>query len=138
MFRETAQPFVIPMLCVPNSRTRRGGRSKELRRRWQLTRDWQQAAERRMEELGISRIELARRMGLSEKNRSIVTNMLKEGQNSSEYVPDACEVLGIGMPVLGTDAEIADLVSRLAPDDRKAVLQLIQRLLPPTGAGPKG
>jgi hypothetical protein len=82
--------------------------------------------------MGISRIELARLMGLKDSNRSIVTNLLKEGQNSSEYVPDACRVLGIGMPVLGTDAEIADLVSRLKPEDRDAILVILKRMLPPT------
>jgi hypothetical protein len=138
VFCETLQVPVIPMLCVGTSRTRRGSKAEE-RKRWQMTAEWKAEAEARMKELGWSRLELARRIGLPEKNRSLITNMFKPEQTSSVYVPDVSKALGIGMPILGNadDEAMARLLAKvrklaqLAPEKRGALEVILDGLLPP-------
>jgi hypothetical protein len=138
VFFETAQVAVIPMLCVGTSRTRRGAKAED-RKRWQMTAAWKAEAEAKLKELGWSRLELARQIGLPMRNRSLITNMFKAGQTSSVYVPDVSKALGIGMPVLGlatTEAEDVAMarmmakIRKLAPERRAAVEVIVDGMQP--------
>jgi hypothetical protein len=81
---------------------------------------------------GRARTELARRVG---RGKSIISRLLqpslpgKPEQTSSALVRPISEILGVPLPVLGTNTEIAELVSRL--DDRgvELTLELLRRLV---------
>lgn len=74
---------------------------------------------------GRSRTELARRVG---RGKSIISKLLQPEQTSSALVRPISEILGIPLPVLGTNAEIAELVSRLDDKGVALALELLRRL----------
>ncbi len=73
-----------------------------------------------------ARAELATRLGV---DKSAITKLLKPGQTASAMVPRISKILGVAMPVLGTDEEIADLVSQLDDGGRALALELLRRLV---------
>ena len=81
---------------------------------------------------GRARTELARRLG---RGKSIVSRLLqpaqpgKPEQTSSALVRPISQILGVPLPVLGTNAEIAELVSRLDDKGVALTLELLRRLV---------
>lgn len=75
---------------------------------------------------GRARTELARRVG---RSKSIISKLLQPEQTSSALVRPISEILGIPRPVLGTNAEIAELVSRLDDKGLALALELLRRLV---------
>jgi hypothetical protein len=75
---------------------------------------------------GRARMELARRVGAE---KSAIGKLLKPETTSSALVPKISKVLGIAMPVLGTDEEIAEIVSQLDDEGRRFALELLRRLV---------
>jgi ParB-like chromosome segregation protein Spo0J len=90
--------------------------------------------QRRLDDLGWTRQELAKRLKTS---KSSVTQMLGPTQTSSVLVPRVAQLLDIPMPVLGTDAELAELIRRLPEEKRAALLVIVKGMQPdpPDGEG---
>lgn len=90
-----------------------------------MTAAWKASVEAELTARGWTRSELAQRTGL---HKTVITSVLSERQVSSDAVPIICEALGIPMPVLGVDGEIAASLEKLTPEDKRTVLDLIRRL----------
>lgn len=84
--------------------------------------------QRRLDELGWTRADLATRLKVA---KSAITQMLGTKQTASALVPRVADVLGIAMPVLGTDSELAEMISRLPADKRDALLTIVRGMIPP-------
>ena len=75
---------------------------------------------------GRARTELARRVG---RGKSIISKLLQPEQTSSALVRPISAILGVPLPVLGTNAEIAELVSQLDDKGLALTLELLRRLV---------
>jgi transcriptional regulator with XRE-family HTH domain len=75
---------------------------------------------------GRARTELARRLG---RSKSTVTKMLQGKQTVSALVPMISKILNVPPPVLGTNAEIAELVRQLDDKGVELTLELLRRLV---------
>lgn len=97
-----------------------------------MTAAWKQAVRDALVELGWNQSRLATEVGAA---RSVISAVLGEGQTASDAVPAVCEVLATAlgrafpMPVLGVNAEIAEVIDQLSPEDRLLVLSHARRLL---------
>lgn len=80
---------------------------------------------------GRARVELARQLGV---DKSAIGKLLapatpsKPEQTSSTLVPRISKILGVALPVLGTDAEIAELVGSLNERQRNLALELLREM----------
>ena len=79
-----------------------------------------------MAQLGWRRTDLATRLNVS---RGAITNMLQGKYGASELVPRVAALLEIPMPILGTDEELADMTSKLTPEQREAVKIILRGML---------
>ena len=124
---------VLAMLAVGDQRHKRP-HPKGLR--YQMTAEWKAlvvaALDRRDADAsdpawyGRAKTELARRLG---RSKSTITKMLQPEQTNSALVPQVCKILDVPMPVLGTNSEIAELVSRLDDEDVPFALEFLRRLV---------
>jgi transcriptional regulator with XRE-family HTH domain len=89
--------------------------------------------QRALDERGWTRQDLAEKLHVA---KSGITNLLGPNQTSSALVPRVAELLGIDMPILGTDAELADLISKLSPEARQALVVLVRGMMPPRDRDP--
>ncbi len=75
---------------------------------------------------GRSQTELARRLG---RSKSAVGKLLKADQTASALVKPISDILGVQLPVLGTDDEIAELVAKMDPKKRPLAVELLRLML---------
>jgi hypothetical protein len=75
---------------------------------------------------GRAYIALAEALGV---DKSTIGKLLKDKTVSSALVPRISKILGIQQPVLGTDAEIADLVAQLDDESRYLAIVLLRKLI---------
>lgn len=114
------------MLSVSDPRHKRPAPKGQ---RYQMTPEWKASVERRLAELGWTRMHLAAKLKVA---KSAITSLLGPKQSASALVPRICQLLDVPMPVHGTDSEIAELVSRLDPKRREALVVILRGMLPPT------
>lgn len=90
-----------------------------------MTAAWKASVDAALEARGWTRTQLAIECGL---HKTVISSMLSERQVASDAVALVSSVLGVPMPVLGVDDEIAQTLAKLTSEDKRTVLDLIRRL----------
>lgn len=90
-----------------------------------MTPAWKASVDAALVARDWTRTQLATACGV---HKTVISAMLSERQVASDAVELVSNVLGIPMPVLGVDDEIAMNLAKLTAEDKRTVLDLIRRL----------
>ena len=93
--------------------------------RYPMTAAWKADVRRRLDEMGMTQTDLAHAARVTPGS---ITNMLSDEQESSVAVPAVAKALGIGMPAIDGDAELAQLIHSLDEGQKRLVLEMVRQL----------